>query len=101
MSARAGLALGVSIIIAAIAVSYVLGIDDQRFGRERLPTPVRPHAVSVAQKGTTTVRTAPPDVRAAAREWPLPNHDYGNTRATTTTAIDARTVGRLGAAWYR
>jgi outer membrane protein assembly factor BamB len=32
-------------------------------------------------------------------EWPSPNHDLAGTRATTATAIDARSVVQLRVAW--
>jgi len=41
----------------------------------------------------------PPEVRASARDWPLPGRDYANSRATADSAIDSSTVSRLEVAW--
>jgi glucose dehydrogenase len=42
---------------------------------------------------------APPEVRTGARDWPLPGHDYANSRSTTTSRIDTGTVADLDVAW--
>ncbi len=42
---------------------------------------------------------APPEIAANVSAWPLPGHDYGNTRATTTSTINASDVSRLAPAW--
>ncbi|MDG6256959.1 MAG: PQQ-binding-like beta-propeller repeat protein [Methanomicrobiaceae archaeon] len=41
----------------------------------------------------------PPEVSEYAGDWPLPNYDYANTRATNTTAINASSINDLGVAW--
>ena len=41
----------------------------------------------------------PPEWAANAGGWPAHNRDLGNTRATTRTPIDARTVAGLKVAW--
>ncbi len=41
----------------------------------------------------------PPEWAANASGWPAHNRDLGNTRATTRTPIDARTVAGLKVAW--
>lgn len=41
----------------------------------------------------------PPEVIQYAADWPLPNMDYANTRATTTSTINAGNVNSLGVAW--
>ncbi len=43
--------------------------------------------------------TIPPEVSAFAKDWPLPNKDYSNTRATEDSAIDVQNVNTLGPAW--
>ncbi len=42
---------------------------------------------------------APPEVVQYAKDWPLANHDYSNTRATSDSAINSETIATLGAAW--
>jgi outer membrane protein assembly factor BamB len=43
---------------------------------------------------------APPEVRGGARNaWPLPNHDYLNSRDAGVSAIRGSTVSRLVPAW--
>ena len=41
----------------------------------------------------------PPEVADHAEDWPLPNKDYENTRATADSAITSENVSDLGAAW--
>lgn len=41
----------------------------------------------------------PPEITEHARQWPLANRDYGNTRNTLDSEINAQTVGTLGIAW--
>ena len=42
---------------------------------------------------------APAEVTGAATDWPVANRDYGGTRSTTDSPIDAATVGGLEVAW--
>ncbi|HZJ26296.1 MAG TPA: PQQ-binding-like beta-propeller repeat protein [Acidimicrobiia bacterium] len=42
---------------------------------------------------------APPEVARAADDWPLPGHDYANSRATTTSRINTGNVATLQVAW--
>jgi glucose dehydrogenase len=44
---------------------------------------------------------APPEVRAARREWPLTNRDYAGTRATFDSKLGSANVTQLTAAWSR
>ena len=37
----------------------------------------------------------PPEVARAANDWPVPGHDYANTRATTTSSINKSNVKQL------
>ncbi len=46
-----------------------------------------------------TVPAIPPEVTQYASDWPLPNKDYANTRATMTAAINSGNVNNLGVAW--
>ncbi|MDD5418692.1 MAG: PQQ-binding-like beta-propeller repeat protein [Methanomicrobiaceae archaeon] len=41
----------------------------------------------------------PPEVAENAEQWPLPNRDYNNSRATTDVAINASNVDDLEVAW--
>ncbi len=41
----------------------------------------------------------PSEVAKYRDDWPLPNHDYDNTRATFTASIDSTNVMRLREAW--
>ena len=43
--------------------------------------------------------TPPPEVTTYAADWPLPNHDYRNTRETTTSSITSSNVNQLSVAW--
>ena len=45
------------------------------------------------------VAGTPPEVARAAKDWPVPGHDYANTRATTTSPINASNVTKLRVAW--
>lgn len=73
-TSRLALSLGTALILAAAC-------DDQRVG----PAP--------ADRG------APPEVVAAARDWPLPGRDYRNSRATRDSRISRATVAGLRPAW--
>jgi glucose dehydrogenase len=42
---------------------------------------------------------APPEVARAANDWPVPGHDYANTRATTTSSINKHNVKQLEVGW--
>jgi len=41
----------------------------------------------------------PPEVTQYAANWPLPNKDYANSRATTDSTINSSDVNTLGVAW--
>jgi len=42
---------------------------------------------------------APPEVQQYAKNWPLPHHDYENTRWTKDSAINSSNVSKLQLAW--
>ncbi len=48
---------------------------------------------------TSTVAAIPPEVTQYAADWPLPNRDYANTRATMDSDINSGNVNSLGVAW--
>jgi outer membrane protein assembly factor BamB len=45
------------------------------------------------------VDAVPPEAADSTTAWPLPNHDYENTRASMDAAIDSSNVADLGVAW--
>ncbi len=47
----------------------------------------------------TPVPAVPPEVTQYAKDWPLPNKDYNNSRATTDSTITSANVNTLGVAW--
>jgi hypothetical protein len=100
------------LLVAAVAIVAVGGVtvavagpDDQRYARDRRPDINRPTPVlapgETGAAGNTGVPRIPREVAAARDDWPLPNHDYENTRATTTAEIDSSNVSELGVASYR
>ena len=60
-------------------------------------------AVTVGVVAPAGAATAPPgtprEVAKARRAWPTPNHDYGNTRSTTTSPIRRKNVRKLAVKW--
>jgi outer membrane protein assembly factor BamB len=91
----------VTLAVGTAVLLLWLGFDDERFAHAPDAERSGEDLDQVANAAPPTPSDAPPEVRAAASEWPLANHDYSNTRATTTAAIDSETVGRLGIAWRR
>jgi outer membrane protein assembly factor BamB len=74
--------------VVVIVLSTVVGLGGaSRAGGDALPL----HAL--ARSGT------PPEVRGAANAWPLPDHDYYNSRDAGFSPIQASTVSRLTRAW--
>lgn len=43
--------------------------------------------------------TTAPEITRYAREWPLPNHDFNNTRASTSSAINSTNAANLRLVW--
>jgi len=60
-----------------------------------------PASPTGAATSTTTTTTTTPTAAAppAADDWAMPGHDLDNTRATTSSPIDAATVAQLQVAW--
>ena len=48
---------------------------------------------------TPPANAIPPEVTQYAKDWPLPNHDYAQTRATVDSTISSGNVSTLGVAW--
>lgn len=53
----------------------------------------------VAAADSATRHGAPPELRGAANAWPLPNHDYSNSRYAGQSLIRSSTVSGLAQAW--
>ncbi len=58
-----------------------------------------PPTTTVKPPPTTSPGVVPPEVTQYAKDWPLSNKDYSNTRATMDSAINSGNVKTLGAAW--
>jgi outer membrane protein assembly factor BamB len=56
-------------------------------------------ACTQTPSSTSAPSPIPPEVTQYARDWPLPNKDYHNTRATMDSIINAGNVNTLGIAW--
>lgn len=48
---------------------------------------------------STPVPTIPPEVTQYAKDWPLPNRDYANSRATKDSTINSGNVQTLAPVW--
>ncbi|HWQ19664.1 MAG TPA: PQQ-binding-like beta-propeller repeat protein [Methanotrichaceae archaeon] len=46
-----------------------------------------------------SISSVPPEVVQYAKDWPLPNKDYSNSRATNDSSISSANAGSLGVAW--
>lgn len=46
-----------------------------------------------------SIQSVPPEVVQYAKDWPLPNKDYSNSRATNDSSISSANAGSLGVAW--
>ncbi len=77
--------------VVAIAVLLAAGVQGFDNGAGAVERPLRIAAAS--QLG------APPEVRGEVNAWPLPDHDYLNTRQAGASPISASTVSRLVPAW--
>ena len=64
-----------------------------------------PTATSATPLPTTTSTQSPnsasipPEITQHAKDWPISNKDYSNTRATTDSVIKSANVNTLGVAW--
>gem|GEM_PF-316158 len=61
--------------------------------------PGTPSLVALRLGMGASTQAVPQEAITYANDWPLPNHDYSNTRAQTDSSINAETVGDLGLAW--
>ncbi len=63
------------------------------------PSPTSTPTKTPTPTPTSGVPAVPPEVTQYAKDWPLPNRDYANTRATKDAAINSGNVNSLGVAW--
>ena len=61
--------------------------------------PFTPVPSASASAPPTPVSAIPPEVTQFAKDWPLPNRDYTQTRATTDSTINSSNVNTLGVSW--
>jgi outer membrane protein assembly factor BamB len=101
MRQRPALIAMAAVAVGAVVLLLALGADDERFARAPVAEQLTPVAVRTGAPAPAEVPAVPPEVTAAASEWPLPNRDYANTRATDDAEIDAGNVRTLGVAWRR
>ena len=101
------LTLAVGILAAgAIALASCQATPSATTTTTSVPPPTTttsppPTTTSTPPPTTTTasVPAVPPEVTQYAKDWPLPNKDYSNTRATTDSGINSGNVNNLGVAW--
>lgn len=91
--------------LLVVAAGLVMSGCAETIGYERHPTPTAPAPHQTPTPTPTVlppvanVPAIPPEIEQAAAEWPLPGKDYGNTRYTTDSTINASNVNQLGPAW--
>ncbi len=62
-------------------------------------TPTITVTASPTPTQTAPVPVIPTEISQNAKDWPLPNKDYNNSRATTDSTINSSNVSSLGVAW--
>jgi len=77
--------------LVALAVTVALAGCGSSSSKSGSSTSSSSHAAAVGQ--------APPEWAANAGAWPAHNHDLANTRATTQTPINSKTVSKLKVKW--
>ncbi len=81
-----------SLLILLTVISAIFaGCTQYTGGNTGTPTPT---ATPVQGAGGI-----PPEVTQYGNDWPLPHHDYANSRATIDSSINSGNVQSLGAAW--
>lgn len=93
-----------SLVLVLLSVVILLLAACDALEPDATPTPspiprVLTPTPSTPQMPQTGLGEIPPEVEQAAREWPLPNREYGNARATFDSNIDSSNVDELDAAW--
>ena len=79
------------LVLLTVVAVILAGCTQYTGGTGGTPSPTTPPVQGVAG--------IPPEVTQYAKDWPLPHHDYANTRATMDSAINSGNVKTLGAAW--
>lgn len=95
-------ALLTTLLVLALAGCQALAPEDD----DATPTPQLPGVTPTPEEVPTPpampetgVEAIPPEYEEFAAEWPLPNKDYSNSRATFDSTIDSSSVTELGVAW--
>ncbi len=99
MSTYTAEALVMSLVIGLIGAGVFVGWIIGKYATSHTTTvTVAGGALPATTPAATPPSGTPPDVKAAAKEFPAPNGDLANTRATLGS-IDSTNVKQLGIAW--
>ena len=71
------------------------------FVKDQKPGDVKGEGVAGQWYAITKPKTdaIPSEISLNAKDWPLPNKDYNNTRATKDSTINSGNINKLGLAW--
>ena len=89
-------------IIGTIAIVLLLVVtisSSVLFAQSPSPSPSPSPSGSPAASSPAS-NAVPPEITQNAKDWPLPNRDYENTRATTDSSINSSNAATLGEAWH-
>jgi glucose dehydrogenase len=78
-------------VLGALGVTVVLAGCGSSSSKSGTSSSKASHAAAVGQP--------PPESAANADAWPAHNHDLSNTRATTQTPTNSKTVSKLKVKW--
>jgi alcohol dehydrogenase (cytochrome c) len=87
------------------AVAAIIGLTACTSNPQQTTTPPPATSPTITTTVTPTSTSTPqnnpipPEVSQYAKDWPLSNKDYSNTRATVDSAINSSNVNTLGVAW--
>ncbi|MFB3764732.1 MAG: PQQ-binding-like beta-propeller repeat protein [Methanotrichaceae archaeon] len=56
-------------------------------------------AIPILAESNSSAAGVPPEIMQYSKDWPLPNKDYDNTRATNDSTINSGNINSLGVAW--
>jgi glucose dehydrogenase len=111
MVAAAGVCQGILVRASTVAIGIVTGLslvspaacsrEGERAGTVTNADRDAGDSKARAMRSLRTPRddAAPPEISAASDAWPLPNHDYDNTRAAFGGRINSATVSELHEVW--
>lgn len=88
---------GVGALVVLALVAACAGDDDRPAGDGS--SPLAPPSETTVAAPAPDVAPVPPEVDAAAGDWPLPGRDHANSRAVTDSPITVDTVEGLEVAW--